>query len=541
MEKEEIDCEGSAAGGDFVTEAARKAFGVKYLYPWQRLVIANIMDAANFSGDEDDDDGAYRGRQVVLLPTGAGKSMCFLVPSLLLGGPTLVIYPLLALMADQKRRMDDGGIESVVFRGGQSDEEREENFRKIKNGAKIILANPEVLRNKSLVERLSRCGIAHAAIDEAHCVSEWGDSFRPAYLELGGIIKSLGVPIVTAFTATASPEVLSRVQEVLFGGETHIVRSESDRPNIHYHVRNACAKKIEALRLVGTMRRPMIIFCSSRHGAEDMARDINACYGDGVSRFYHAGLEKSEKSEIEKWFFDSDDGALCATCAYGMGVDKRNIRTVVHLDAPKTAEAYIQEAGRGGRDGDVADAVLIWSPADSVEFSKAAPGDRALAMKKFAEDGTCRRQILLDALGAESAVCSGCDICDERAAMARGEKVRREKTDGERALDFIARHKKQFTARALAPILAGEMNKTSMNAMGLRLWTGRDAIDMTEQLRASGKIKICGGLWKGRVTIAARRKRARSFSALPNLFRRPLLLLRRFPFSRSLFSRKARA
>jgi ATP-dependent DNA helicase RecQ len=314
LSKEENVC-GNDSVYDSVLTAAQSVFGITYLYPWQRLVIANILDASEYSDATKEEDTAYRGRQIVLLPTGSGKSLCFLVPALLLSGPTLVIYPLLALMADQKRRMDDKGLTNVIFRGKQSVEEREENFRRIRTGAKIILANPEVLQNEKLVIRLSQCGIAHAVIDEAHCVSEWGDSFRPAYLTLGTILKKLKVPVITAFTATASPVVLKRVTEVLFDGEAHIVRSESDRPNIHYYVKYSCAKKKEALLLACTERRPLIIFCGTRAHAEDMAREVNACCGRNMSRFYHAGLEKTEKAETEKWFFNQTDGILCATCA----------------------------------------------------------------------------------------------------------------------------------------------------------------------------------------------------------------------------------
>lgn len=325
---------------DEITEKAREMFGISYLFPWQRLVIANILDAV--FGEE---DRQTFGKQIVLLPTGAGKSLCFQVPALFLEGPTLVIYPLLALMADQQRRIDEGGLGSVIFRGGQTHQEREENFSRIKNGsAKIIIANPEVLQDENLLEKLIDCKISHIAIDEAHCVSEWGDSFRPAYLTLGDVLKKLAVPVVTAFTATASPEVLERVSEILFEGEAHIVRSESDRPNIHYHVEYAACKEEAAMRLAATEERPMIIFCGTRKRAEEMSRSLAACYGKDFTRFYHAGLEREEKTKIEKWFYSQTDAVLCSTCAFGMGVDKKDIRTVVHLDCPTTAEAYIHES-----------------------------------------------------------------------------------------------------------------------------------------------------------------------------------------------------
>ena len=307
---------------DPVAKAAYDNFGIRYMFPWQRMVVSNIMEAYEAIRNGKDlsqaDDVFCKGRQIVLLPTGAGKSLCFQVPALLLDGPTLVIYPLLALMTDQQRRMEEGSLRSVTFRGGQSQEERAENFRKLKEGAKIILANPEVLQSKSLVGQLKEVGICHLAIDEAHCVSEWGDSFRPSYLGLGEVIKELDPPVITAFTATASPPVLARVAEILFDGQAHVVRSESDRPNIHYFVRRAAVKKKEALYLAATEERPMIIFCGTRGKSEDMARELNFCFGDGTAQFYHAGLEKEEKEAVEQWFYKSRDGILCATCAYGV-------------------------------------------------------------------------------------------------------------------------------------------------------------------------------------------------------------------------------
>ena len=279
---------------DYVTEAAKNAFGITYLYPWQRIVIGNILEPNEANN-----------RQIVLLPTGAGKSLCFLTPALLLNGPTLVIYPLLALMADQKRRMVDGSLKCVEFRGGQSPEEREDNFTKIRQGAQVIIANPEVLQSQTLVDRLCKCNIQHIAIDEAHCVSEWGDSFRPSYLELGKIIDRINPKVVTAFTATASPPVLSRISEVLFHGKSHVVKSDFDRPNIHYYVRNVYAKKREAFRLAVTEQKPLIIFCGTRAKSEDMARELSEYMGHDKLRFYHAGLEREEKTAVEdlvnKW------------------------------------------------------------------------------------------------------------------------------------------------------------------------------------------------------------------------------------------------
>ena len=498
---------------DFVTQTAFKNFGIKYLYPWQRLVVSNILEAYEYwknpsaYEDEGENTDSYcKGRQIVLLPTGAGKSLCFQIPALLLDGPSLIIYPLLALMTDQQRRMEEGSLRSVTFRGGQTEEERAENFRKIKEGAQIILANPEVLQSEELLLQLKEVGIKHIAIDEAHCVSEWGDSFRPAYLGLGNVIKVINPPVITAFTATASPQVLSRVAEILFDGNAHLVRSESDRKNIIYYVRQAAAKQKEALLLARTEKRPMIIFCGTRNKAEDMARELNVCFGEGTARFYHAGLEKPEKDETEKWFYDSKDGVLCATCAYGMGVDKKDIKTVVHIVPSATAEAYIQEAGRGGRDGSIAKAILLWSPADSLDYSVYAPGSRQAAMRDFAETTECRRQVLLDALGAEQAVCSGCDLCDARRASEPRSRFRHPNrnnsdSDWQTAFEIIKKSRNYYSEDDIEAELFERMNDRTRRLLGLNIWTHKDSVEVVKQLKDSGRIEVDGFLWKGRLRV----------------------------------------
>ncbi|MBO4533294.1 MAG: ATP-dependent DNA helicase RecQ [Treponema sp.] len=490
-----IDEDDSIYEDDPVAKAAYKNFGIRYMFPWQRMVVANILEAyENLKNEQTlqtQDDAFCKGRQIVLLPTGAGKSLCFQVPALLLDGPTLVIYPLLALMTDQQRRMEEGSLRSVMFRGGQTAKERQENFRKLKEGAKIIIANPEVLKNEGLVQQLKQVGICHVAIDEAHCVSEWGDSFRPSYLELGKVLKQLEVPVITAFTATASPPVLSRVAEILFDGQAHIVRSESDRPNIHYYVRKAAVKKKEALYLAATEQRPMIIFCGTRGKSEDMARELNFCFGPGTAQFYHAGLEKEEKEEVEQWFYKSRDGVLCATCAYGMGVDKKDIKTVVHLEASATAEAYIQEAGRGGRDGSIAKAILLWSLQDSMDYSVYKPGSREAALRDFAETSSCRRQVLLDALGAEQAVCSGCDICQG---------IKYESCDWELAYRLIKKSRNFYTKDDAQEEHAQRMNQVFHKALGLKVWNHNDSVETFSQLIKSGKIKTDRFLWRNKLS-----------------------------------------
>lgn len=304
--------------------------------------------------------------------------------------------------------------------------------------------------------------------------------------------------------------MLSRVAEILFDGNAHIVRSESDRKNILYYVRYAAAKKKEALLLARTEQRPMIIFCGTRNKAEDMSRDLNVCFGRGTAKFYHAGLEKSEKDEIEKWFYDSTDGVLCATCAYGMGVDKKNIKTVVHLEASATAEAYIQEAGRGGRDGSIAKAILLWSLEDSLNYSVYKAGSREAALRDFAETTDCRRQILLDALGAEQAVCSGCDLCDARKKEAEtGKTVKPAPSDWQLAYNIIKRSRNYYSEDDIEAELYETMNARTRRILGLNIWTHKDTVDVVRQLKDSGRVELDNFLWRGRLRIRNNNKHSK--------------------------------
>lgn len=489
---------------DEVTLVAQNAFGIKFLFPWQRLVIANILDSVravekdpDFSKNTDDDIFC-RGRQIVLLPTGAGKSLCFLVPSLLLNGITLVIYPLLALMSDQMRRMEQAQIQGVIFKGGQTESERAENFKKLQNGAKVVIANPEILQDKNLVKQLSLLKIAHIAIDEAHCVSEWGDSFRPAYLTLKDIINQLKCPVITAFTATASPVVLKRIGELLFDGHYHLLQSTGDRPNIHYSVKYAYAKHKAVLECVQSMKKPMIVFCGTRRRAETTARLIAEYIGYDKSRFYHAGMTKEEKKAVEQWFFDSTDGVLAATCAYGMGVDKSNIYSVVHLDPPEHLENFCQEAGRAGRNGDNVNSVLIWSYNDTLKSEQYADNSRERVMEQYAKTKDCRRKFMLNYLSGEDTLCSGCDICD---AKKKGKNLDFSAKDAEFTIRFIKKHRRLYSKEELVNILTKQMNEKTRKLYGVNVWEASDINEILDQLLKEKKLKIYGGLWNRRIDL----------------------------------------
>lgn len=415
-------------------------------------------------------------------------------------------------MGDQLRSLREKGIEPVLFRGGQSPEEREKLYRRMEGRdgappAKLIIANPEVLAGGDLLARIAARSVAHVAIDEAHCVSEWGDTFRPAYLELDGIIKKINPSAVTAFTATASPPVLERIAAVLFDGRAHVVRGESDRPNIRYTVNHCRAKDAALIRETAKAARPAVIFCATRGGTERTAALLRDTFGDRDIRFYHAGLQKTEKLEVEAWFHAHRRAILVSTCAWGMGVDKRDIRTVIHRDAPPSAEAYTQEAGRGGRDGSTAEAVLLWSPADKKRFDRlpAERRRRAEALAAFAESGRCRREVLLEALGetraagnapgGEQIACSGCDICGGTAVQ--------EARDAALVIDYIGKNRRVYSREEIISCLYTVGNRLSRARAGYYGWKRSDFAGILDELEKEGRIReLTAWPWKGKITLS---------------------------------------
>ena len=286
-----------------------------------------------------------------MLPTGSGKSLCFLLPSLVLKGVTLVVVPLLSLLQDQIKRLEKINIRAGVIRGGQSPGVRERIFAHLRKGRDTLLyATPEALLSPSLKKSLKDLRIVHLVVDEAHCISEWGPGFRPDYLKIGQAAAELKIPLLSAFTATASERVLADIRKALFSGRmVSRVIDTPDRPNISYSVLPVISTARALNRLVKEEKRPILAFSRTRKGAEAGARYLIGKIPEEKVLFYHAGLDLNERNNVEAWFMGSDSAILTATSAYGMGIDKADIRTIIHIDLPRSIESYLQQSGRGGR------------------------------------------------------------------------------------------------------------------------------------------------------------------------------------------------
>jgi ATP-dependent DNA helicase RecQ len=461
---------------------------IPYLFPYQRLVVSNILDAEAGNAER-------CRRSVVILPTGAGKSACFQLPALFLRGPTLVVFPLLSLISDQARRLAEAGIGAVSLVGGLSSAERQSLFGRLKGGeARVLLTNPEMLALRDIRDELRGLGFSHLVIDEAHCVSEWGESFRPSYLDLGLFIEGSGIPIITAFTATASPPVLDKIRRHLFGegAEISLIEGCPDRPNIFYETRECLSKTRELEALCRSERRPIVVFTASRAGTERLAYELRARLKEDSIWFYHAGLSRAEKAKIEKVFFSSTEGVLVATCAYGMGVDKKNIRTVIHFEAPSSPEAYLQESGRAGRDGEPSRAILLFEPRNPSALPpldetgaegtrKTSEREKGIDAYARARDG-CRRRALLSFFNQELEYCSGCDLCAGKRDFDAPGKLA--------IVEYVRKNSRRFSRQELAQKLRESLEN----------WRRADQEELLRSLLGARYLRAHGDrAWKGKI------------------------------------------
>jgi len=359
-----------------------------------------------------------------LLPTGGGKSLCFQLPALLRDGLTVVVSPLIALMKDQVDALTEMGVAATFLNSTLDGEEARARFRGLHRGEyRLLYAAPERLMLPGFVDNLRAWNVTLLAIDEAHCISEWGHDFRPEYRQLADLREALpGVPVM-ALTATATERVRGDIIERLHLREPRCYTASFNRPNLTYRVVPRASPYDQALAFLrGRPGESGIIYCSSRKATESVAERLAA---DRIpAKPYHAGLTNEERARHQELFLRDEVRVICATIAFGMGINKPNVRFVLHYDLPKNIEGYYQETGRAGRDGLPSECVLLFSAADVVkqtafieEKTDAEERRHARAqlqqMVHFAESTACRRVDLLGYFGEDwpEGGCGACDNC----------------------------------------------------------------------------------------------------------------------------------
>lgn len=405
-------------------------------------LLAHLGFAGFRAGQREAVEAALAGRDsLIVMPTGGGKSLCYQLPGLASPELTIVVSPLIALMADQWQRLIAGGHPAAMLASGLPEEEMRRAHEQVRDGsARIVYCSPERFGSERFLDALASRRVDLFVVDEAHCLSEWGHDFRPDYLRLTEFVERLGHPTVMACTATATPLVATEIVRRLGLRDPFVVRSGFDRPNLSFDIvqlagEGSMRRKLALLEhgLADPANRPAIVYCGTRRDTDDVAAALGEA---GLSAAaYHAGMEPDERAAAQHRFMGGDAEAIVATNAFGMGVDKADVRSLWHWAIPTSVEAYYQEAGRAGRDGEPARAVLLAARADLsrlVHFNQRRGTDPALseqesriarergwrafrAVKAFAFSESCRRRSLLRHFGdrrqgAPSGRC--CDVCD---------------------------------------------------------------------------------------------------------------------------------
>ncbi len=480
--------------------------------PWDltaaRERLKTVFGYDDFRPGQDEIVAAALAGQSVLavMPTGSGKSMCFQLPAIVENALTVVVSPLIALMRDQVQQMQAVGVSAAALNSQNTATENARIFEALRAGAlNLLYVAPERLLMEGCIDGLRAVRPRRLAIDEAHCVSEWGHDFRPEYRELGRVASALGAPII-ALTATAGKTTRADIVDRLFGAPPRVFLHSFDRPNLEL---SFAAKSRSARQLLQFLDRRKdqsgIIYCASRRRTEGLAAELQAAGFDALP--YHAGLDHAARMRNQDRFLRDDRVVVCATIAFGMGVNKPDVRFVAHADMPSSIESYYQEIGRAGRDGLPAEAFTLYGLEDMAFRrrqidEKNYPEERARteharfsALALLCESPRCRRQTLLAYFDEASQPCGRCDHCLGKIEMRDGT------IEAQKALSAAMRTGQRFGAGYLADLLIGEESAallrnghTSLKTFGVGKEHSRKVwMAVVRQLFAVGALEVANG------------------------------------------------